>query len=285
MRVLLISLGSILVLVMMLATARFWGLGLPHQEFKHPFFEQRAIYTVQVENLGQAADAMKADPAVVLWLDVRISKDRKLFVLSQTTAHSFLKPENMGSDFRGSKTYMYDWAQIKTYFTEAKPLTDFVSQFPQQRFIVNVIDNHDQIHELLTKELSECSPEKRILVQSETDVILKSVKDKEPFWIFGTSLPELTRLVTFSSIGLQPAISVRGDVMISPLRLHERTFINEEVLIEMKRRLKKVLLGPIKNDAELNQAVSLFQKSLVDGFIVENPKQIKLISAQIGAIK
>lgn len=285
MRLLLISLGSIVVFAMMLMTARFWGLGLPYQEFKHPFFDQRAIYTVQVENLGQAADAVKADSEVVLWVDVRITKDGKLFVLSQTTANSFLKPENMGSDFRGNKTYMYDWAQIKTYFTEAKPLADFVSQFPKQRFVVNVIDNQYDIHEILTKELKDFSPEKRIIVQSETDVILKSVKDKEPFWLFGTSLPELTRLITFSSIGLHPAISVRGDVMISPLRIHERNFINEQVLSEMKRRLKKVLIGPVKNDAELNQAVSLFQKNLVDGFIVENPKQIKLISAQIGAIK
>ena len=285
MRVLLISLGSIALLVIMLATARFWGLGLPYQEFKHPFFSQRAIYTVQVENLGQAADAIKADPDVVLWVDVRMTRDQKLFVLSQTTANSFLKPENMGSDFRGAKTYMYDWAQLKTYFTEAKPLADFVSQFPTQRFIVNVIDNQYEIHEILAKEIKNYAPEKRILVQSETDVILKSVKEKEPFWLFGTSLPELTRLVTFSSIGLEPAIAVRGDVIISPLRLHERKFINEQVLSEMKRRLKKVLIGPVKNDAELNQAVSLFQKNLVDGFIVENPKQIKLISAQIGAIK
>lgn len=285
MRLLLISFGSVVVFLMMLFTARFWGLGIAYQEFKHPFFEQRALYTVQVENFGQAADAIKAEPDVVLWLDVRVTKDHKLIVLSPATTHAYITQSNLGRAYVGPKIYYYNWSLLKTHFAEAKLLTDFVAQFPQRRFVINVIDNQYSIHELVTKELKDYDPDKRFLIHSETDIILKSIKDKEPFWLYGTSLPELTRLVTFSSIGLQPAISVRGDVMISSLKFHQRTFINEDVLSEMKRRKKKVFIGPIKNDIEINQTVGLFQKNLVDGFIVENPKQIKLISAQVGAIK
>jgi len=285
MRLLLISLCSLILLGMMLATARFWGLGIPYQEFKHDFFEKRALYTLRVENLGQAADAVKADPDVVLWIDVRITKDQKLIVLSPETAQSYLKKESIGSEFIGSKVHYYNWSLLKSLFVEAKFLSDFVSQFPQQRFIINVIDNQYKIDQFVVSELKAHSPEKRFLIQSETDIIIKSVKEREPFWLYGMSLPELTRLVTFSSIGLHPAISVRGDVLITPFKIHQRNFMNEEVLLEMKRRMKKVLLGPLKNEADINQAASLFQKNLIDGFIVENPNQIKLISAQIGAIK
>jgi hypothetical protein len=285
MRLLLISLGSIGVFLIMLLTARFWGLGLPYQEFKHPFFEQRALFTVQVENFGQATDAIKAAPDVVLWLDVRVTKDQKLIVISPATTDAYIKKENMGTAYLGHKIYYYNWSLLKTHFAEAKLLSDFIAQFPERRFVINVIDNQYLINELVRKELKDFNPDKRFLIHSETDVIVKTIKDLEPFWLYGISLPELTRIVTFSSIGLQPAISVRGDVLISALKFHQRTFINEDVLSEMKRRKKKILIGPLKNDLEINQAVGLFQKNLVDGFVVENPKQIKLISAQVGSIK
>lgn len=285
MRLFLISFCSVMVLAMILAMSRFWGLSLPYQEFKHPFFDQKALFTVQVENFGQANDAIKMDPDVVLWTDARVTKDQKIVVVSTATSDAFIKKENLGSAFIGNKIYYYDWSLLKTYFVEAKTLGDFVAQFPHQRFIINVVDNSEKVHELVIQELKPHSPEKRFLIQSETDVIVKSIKDQEPFWLYGTSLPELTRLITFGSIGLQPAISIRGDVMIAPLNIRHRKFVNEDVLTEVKRRMKKVLLGPIKNDAEMMQSVSWYQKNLVDGFIVENPKQIKLISAQIGLLK
>lgn len=282
MRVIAILVGTVLFLGMGLLTARFWGLGLPYREFDHAFFDSPSTFVFNVQNFGQANDALKVAPQSVLWLDVRVSRDHEFFIKSPRDLTAVLNEGIVGRTFVGSKPYFYDYAFLKSLMPDLKTLKDFLEQYPQQRFVLNVIDNHDNVHLRLAETLADYQPNDRVLVHSDTDGIIEHLKKEKPFWIYGMSLPELTRVLTFDSIGLGPAIQVRGDVLISPLERFDREFATESLLTEMKRRKKRVLLGPFETDSQVQKAIEYHQSSLSDGFILSNLNQWRLIDSQIG---
>ncbi len=282
MRVLGIFVGTVVVFAMALMTARFWGLGLPYQEFKHDFFQSPTTYTFRVQNIGQANDALKVDPNAIFWLDVRISKDDQFFIQNPKDLQNVLNQGIVGKGFVGNKPYFYNYAFIKSLLPDVKTLEDFLSQFSEQRFVLNIIDNHEGVHVKLHKAIQSFEPDQRVLVHSDTDGIIEHMKKEKPFWLFGMSLPELTRVLTFDSIGLAPSIQVRGDVLVSTLTKHNREFVTESLLSEMKRRKKRVLLGPFESDTQVQQAIHYYQKNLNDGFVLSSLNQWRLIDSQIG---
>jgi hypothetical protein len=44
-----------------------------------------------------------------------------------------------------------------------------------------------------------------------------------------------------------PVASLKSDVWISPLQLKKRTLIDSEIMTELHRRYKKVILGPLES--------------------------------------
>lgn len=282
MRLLGIFGATILFFALSLTMARFWGLSLPHQEFKHAFFQSPSTFIFKVQNIGQANDALKVSPNAIFWLDVRISQDNQFFIQSPHELQTVLNEGIVGKKFLGNKPYFYDYSFIKSLLPDVKTLEDFLTQFPQQRFVLNIIDNHQNVHSNLNKTIQPFSPNDRILFHSDTDGIIQHLKNEKPFWLFGMSLPELTRVLTFDSIGLGPAIQVRGDVLVSPLLKLDREFVTESLLSEMRRRKKRILLGPFETDSQVQKAVEYHQKSLSDGFVLSNMNQWRLIDSQIG---
>lgn len=282
MRLLFIILGTVAFFVMTLLTLRFWGLGLRHQEFQHDFYSASHPYIFQIQNVGQANDVLHLSSDAPLWLDVRITKDHQFFVQDPGEAMAILTPKVLGKNYQGGKPYFYDYAFIKSLFPDLKTVEDFLIQYPNQRFVLNIIDNAESIHKHLQKTLKDHNPEKRLLIHSEVDVVIDTLKKEQPFWLYGMTLPELTRLTAFDSIGLAPAIEIRGDVLVSPIKRRGRSLITASLLEEIQRRKKKVFLGPLESDSEIQMALEFYNSKLINGFVLSNSNQWKILDAQLG---
>jgi hypothetical protein len=282
MRVFCIILGTVIFVGLGLLLARFWGLSLQHKAFDHAFFRSPVTFVFNVQNFGQANDAFKASSTAALWLDVRVSRDHEFFVKSPKDLSAVLNPGIVGKGFLGTKPYFYDYVFLKSIMPDLKSLRDFLEQYPQQKFVLNILDNHESIHLHLAEALANYQPEQRILIQSETAGILEYLKKEKPFWLYGMSLAEVTRILSFDSIGLGPAIQLRGDVLVSPLIRFDREFVTLSLLAEMKRRKKRVLLGPLETDKQVQKAIEYYQKGLSDSFVISNISQWRLIDSQIG---
>jgi hypothetical protein len=107
-----------------------------------------------------------------------------------------------------------------------------------------------------------------VLIQSDTEIVIKSIKEQKPLWLFGTSRSDVMKIVSFDSIGLGPASPFHGDVFISPLKIMNRAAFNEDVLTEIRRRKKLVILGPLLTEQEIVDARSLKP----DGYIYDNSR-------------
>lgn len=244
---------------------RIWGLSLPISEFQSPFFLQTHPWQgLVVTSLSEAEKALQKNPQTILYLNLRLSEDQVLFVqapgfFEQTLMEMKWDPK----DYRGKKTYEYPFEVLKKQFPGLNPVDDFLKKFPQERFILNIIDSATDVHKVVVQTLEKNQVGPLVLIQSDTDVILKAIKEIKPLWTFGTSHAEIMRLLTFDSIGVVAATSMRSDVYVSPLRIKDRSVFNSLLNEELHRRKKKILLGPLTNEQEAKEA----QAYVVDGFI------------------
>lgn len=231
MKLLLISIGAILLFFISLTTTRLWGLGQQYPEFQHPFFSasETPLLILKVKNLDDIAQGLKKKPNLAIWLDLETTREAKLIAFNSE-------------------------------------LKDIVAKYPDQRYALNILNNVESIHESVVNSLKPFSKEKLFLIQSNYNVIMSSIKNLEPFWLYGCSQADLMRFLAFDSLWILPAVPFKGDVFISPLKLLGRVAFNENILTEVRRRNKKIILGPITNKAEFDDASRL----KVDGLLIEN---------------
>ena len=274
MRIILITAFTLIASGILLLTARIWGLSQPHPIYNHPFLsDTKPLIILKVGDLVSAEDAVKIHPSLVLWLDVRFSKDKIPFVLPPLKDVEFLNSKRKDQEqnpsvpiMTGGKISEYDFEKIKSFFPQISKLEDFYSKFPTGKFILNIVDNVADAHLVLTESLKGHKPNERTLVQSDTLILMTSVKELKPEWIFGTSIPDLVRFLTFDSMWILPTTQFKGDVFIAPFKIGKRAAYNDNVIAEMRRRNKKVILGPIENQNELNEALRL----QADGYVTTN---------------
>lgn len=274
MRIIIITVFTFLTLGVLVLMARIWGLSQTFPAYQHAFFAgAEPILIVKTETLTEAQEAVKARPDVVLWLDVRVSKDRVAFVLAPSNDNQFiqLKQEEQAKRpteplFTGGKIAEYDWQKIQEVFPLAPLLTDFYKELPTTRFIINVIDNTNEVHRTVVDELEKVKADNRTLVQSDTLVILTAIKELKPTWLYGTSLPDIMRLLTFDSLYILPTTQLMGDVFIAPLTHRKRPAINDHIVEEMRRRKKRIYLGPLNTEEDF----ALARKYKAEGYIADD---------------
>ncbi|WP_413289639.1 hypothetical protein [Bdellovibrio sp. HCB337] len=262
MRVLFISLVSVVVLFVVLTITRLWGLGQQYPEFEHPFFASGPVIILKVQTEKELEEALQKKADLAFWLDVTTTSDQKLIVFSRDLSNKEMSIEA----YRGPKSLAYPLTQLQNMNPEIRDLKEFLGKYSQQRFVLNVADNVENVHKGLTESLKDLSTDKRILIQSNYNVIMNTVKEIEPFWLYGCSQADLMRFLTFESMWILPATPFKGDVFIAPFVLMGRPAFNESTLEEVRRRNKKIVLGPALDKKEFDDAVRL----KADGIVVEN---------------
>ncbi len=152
--------------------------------------------------------------------------------------------------------------------SESRPLLkDLLIKFPKTRWIINCDDNVHDIQLGLSKVIEETQMGQNVMIQSNYNTILESTKELLPLAVYGSSIADITRLKTFQAMWLLPAAPFKGDVMMTPLQYLKRNTVNTEIVFEMKRRFKKVILGPLQTLEEVQAA----QEMKPDGLFLADP--------------
>lgn len=280
MRVFIISFCCVAVLVLGLFGVREWALMIPSQRFEHAFLSGPPLpyVAVRVDNAEEAQSARALLSNVIFWLDLRLTADGEFLILNPEVVPQALTLEALGADkWKGPHLYRYSEAELRLVFPQAVRLKDFLAAFPEQRAILNVIDNTDDVHTKLIELVGPFKPDERFLFQSDTDIILKSLKEKKPLWLYGSSRSDLMKILTFESIGLEAASPFRGDVFISPLRIMGREAFNEGVLREIRRRHKDIFIGPLFSADEFEKA----QHLMPEGFVLSSVALFKELDKKL----
>lgn len=244
MRVLLLSVTTLALVATALLSVRFWGLSLPIETFDHPWFHRPTPWLIVPEGL-----ATQADPQATLWIEVIRSEEQNLYAV----------PQNF--DFTRKK-----WADAELV-GKATPLVEDLRAWGNRDLILNIRSNVENI-DLQISDLIGKSGNGRLLIQSDYDLVLQSIKKLQPLWLFGTSQAERVRLRSFESMGILPAAPIKADVYIGPFKQRGVELLTEQVFAEMKRRGKKIIVGPIETPEERELAL----RRGADGLYVNQPE-------------
>lgn len=278
MRVFFIIIASLISVLVLITMARIWGLGQNYPVYESAYFSGPTPWIiVKADTLAQAQEILKQKSDAILWLDVRFSREKVPFILPKSRDKEFLDMKQKEQEKNpttpimiGGKLSEYPWEQINEFYKNTPALKEYYEQLPNARFVLNVIDNVADAHVVLVETIKDFKPNDRTLVQSDALVIMTSVKELKPEWIYGTSTPDLMRLLTFDSMYILPSTQFKGDVFIAPFTIMKRPAFNADIIEEMRRRHKRIFLGPIQNETQFAEA----SRYRAEGLITENLPQL-----------
>lgn len=250
MRLLALTFGSLVMIGVLILTVRFWGLGKTHMQFESAFFNQHvSAEEFQVLIPWEQGFFLEQNPNWILWVDVYRGDEEVLL------AKPWIERDrpNRDLDQKSSPT--------------RPALSELLQQFPQARFVLNITDNKERIHIQLQTMIEGLKATERVLITSDFSVITEATKALLPRAIYGSAPQDVIRLKALESLWVLPAATLDSDVLISSLQRNKIDLISLEIVKEMKRRNRKVFLGPLTNKDEVAKAKAL----RVDGLFVSDP--------------
>jgi hypothetical protein len=266
MKLLGISLGALLVAAMLWTTLWFWGQSLTYKQYDHPLLswspvQGQPVLALNTDSFQEASEFLKKNPDSILEINLRVTSEGLLYTAPDASLDFiFQLPKTDASAYKGNKSFYYSYEFLTSHAPGVVPIEKWMELKPRF-WIFNIVDNAMDIDKNLTLWVEKNKMENLIVLTAEADIVISSLKDKNPLWIFGTSLSDLTKLLTLESIHLEALAPFKRDYFITPVRLgigaKDREVLNPVLVKEMKRRLKKVAIGPVHTDQDREKALNL----------------------------
>lgn len=241
---LVVTLGCLFVSALAFVSIKQFARSTVYAEYSHPMLRTEVTETSPRIFVKPASE--KLMPALSgdenLFLDVALTLDHKLVVLNEKTSQHI-------------RSVNYDQIQKQAVpFAEAMKLANHI----ERKFIFNFTENALGTHEIFLDELKKLKLEKgqNFIAVSDYEASMKALKELEPALIFGTTKPEILRLVAMDSMYLIEATSLRADVVIHPLKIRGVGFYTTSLMNELSRRHVKTIIGPV-DSADLAEAQKL----------------------------
>lgn len=251
MRLLVLVFGVVFAIVVGFSTIKMMSDAQVYTPYKTNYFKENEKLVIVAWEQSYLLEK-KAD--LILWVDVY--RNTKGEILAKPWKDRNLLKKDLPQDAN-----------------PARPLLlDLLKKFPQTRWVINCDDNTQDIQVTLNSVLNEAQVQERAMIQSNYNTILESLKESQPMLVYGSTIADMTRLKTFQSMYLMSAAPFKGDVLFSALTYLNRPTVTKEMVYEMRRRFKKVILGPLMNAQEVEAAKILEP----DGLFVADPFLLQL---------
>lgn len=248
MRLLQVTLGTAFVCLMLFISVRLWGEGQTYRPYESAFWHKNEASPFIIIPWEQNY-FLEKNPNWILWADVYRGDNQDILVRPWIERDLKIK-------------------DLERTPSPARPLlVELLKKYPQARWVINCNHNVQDIHLQLAKIFTETGSSEKIILQSDYNTILISTKDKAPLVLYGSTPADLTRLKVFDSLWLLPAAPFKGDLFISAFKYRNIPTLNRDIALELKKRFKKIILGPLSNETEIQQAMELS----ADGLFIVDP--------------
>lgn len=224
MRLVLIIAGTFLVGGALLLVVRFWGLAQPLKTYQSEFLNYQGVAFI--------LPLTQEDVATQSWKNLISSAGPRTLIFQ--------------TELRSEDGKNVEVGKFQALVNETRP----------HRLILKVEANEGNI-DLRVSELIQPQDEERIMIQSEVDVILRSIKNLRPRLIFGSSRADETRFYFFNELFILPATPFRGDILWLSLSPRQGLLPEPSMVNEVHRRRKKVFVGPVSDAKSYSEALNL----------------------------
>ncbi|MCC2678923.1 MAG: hypothetical protein K0R29_1499 [Pseudobdellovibrio sp.] len=226
--------ATLMVCFMAMLTTKMWGRSRHFTEYQHAFFSAEAaklpVIFQDTTGLSRADAEALLNGNDNLYLEVAFTQDQILVLPLKK--------------FDRAVRY-YNLADVKNDVLDVDQLAPFLKK--DRKFILKLMENTRAEHEVFVENMQKMGLEKsqNFLVMSDYEAPLKALKELAPAYVYGSTKPEVLKIVAMQSMYLLEAVSFRADALVQPLELRNQEFFNQEILSEMKRRFVKIIVGPV----------------------------------------
>lgn len=257
MRLVGITLGTFILAFLVWSILWLWGQSFQYQAYDHPLMNiSNATPALQTNNLQGAQAFLKSNSQGGILLQLRMSSDGEFFTATDDEL-SFISELNKtdSSQYKGNKHFYYHFVFLKSRASQILSLDAWLSRLSPQFWILDIQDNALEIDRYLIEAIEKNGLQDKVIIRSDIDLVVSSLKSQKPLWIYGSTLSDLSKLLTMSSLHLESLVNFQRDYFFSPLRLHDRDMMNDRVLSEIRRRHKRIALGPVRTDLDRERAL------------------------------
>lgn len=269
MRLIFISLGTLLIVGLMWGIAHFWGLSQVYVPFESPFFAESSSANPQSSTSATAPATIANSAAPKKW--VVIPWEQNYFLEKIPDAILWADVYRGEADLLLVKPWVErnkPNRQLEKKSTSTRPLlADLLTQYSKARFVLNITDNVEQIHEQVANIIEQTKASGRVIITSPYPVVINSIKDLKPMELYTNSSVDFVKMNFFEALNLLPAMPFKYDIFFGPLMHRNTPIVTKDMVIELKRRHKKVLIGPIGNAEGLAKAKEVD----ADGYFLADP--------------
>jgi hypothetical protein len=251
MRIIIVTIGTLIVCFGALMATKFWGQARQFPEYQHPFFAQATSPLIFKEVAGLPRSEVEAV----------LKSDANLFLeLAFTEDQIMVLPlEKLEKEVRH-----YNLSEIKEKVLDVEQLAPYLKA--NRRVIMKLMENTRAEHEVFVENLKKIGMQdaKNFLVMSDYEAPLRSLKEIAPEYVYGSTKPEILRIVAMQSMHILEAVSIRADALVQPLEIRNQDFYNNELVNEMKRRHVKIIVGPVSS-SEMSRALQINPFGIIVG--------------------
>lgn len=270
-----VTLAILLLSICVLFTLRFYGLSQRYQVYDHPLMKASEPWvfawggdTKQGPSHSlpalRSASRMKG---VILGLSVQMNAEK----------HFYAIPQDWEGSVESSQTRFIDMndQQVKSLVLgDGKPpmsLESVFQTFPETPLFLWIKDNAENIDLRLEPLLKRYAVRQNILIHSEYDNVVKSLKALMPEILYGTGVGQRIRMLMLSDLWLETVGAIDGDFVVSSLKEKGITVISPEMMREVARRQKIFILGPLNNPEDNKKALAFG----ASGYLTADPQDLK----------
>lgn len=239
-----ITLGTFLIIGILYFTAKFYSLSIGYAPYDHPLLKKQTPWIVLDCKESTCLREANSVPNFFAGLHIRFNQETKTLGV-------------VGFE---------------------KAIEDILNENPNLSFLLSVDDNIQEIDLMLEAKVRLLKKTDNIIVTSEFDNVVGSLKRLVPQLIYGTGAGQKARLIMLDSIGLAGFPEVDGDIVLSPITQGKVKLINFSVKNEIERRKKHIIIGPLSTESAVIDAINLNPS----GYLVENTNLAKKIVELLG---
>jgi len=264
------------VLILFLCTwimLRFYGISQVYQTYDHPLMKKEKPWILawggELEDgpshSREALQSAAKQDGVILAINLQINAEKHFFAIPQDFK---IKNEIVNiNNLSDSETLSLDLGDGKSPLS----LEQFFDEFGNSPLLIWVRDNNENIDLRLEPIFKKYKSHAQLIVHSEFDNVVNSIKKLIPDLLYGTGVGQRVRLLMLVSIGLESIATVDGDLLIAPLHEGKISAISVELKEEIIRRQKIFIIGSLNDVSANNQALSFG----ATGYLTSYPRDLK----------
>lgn len=253
-RLLFISLTSILWSVMIIFFLRFLGSQQTYRPLKHDLINfdtlqsdsPQTFYSIIEAPLPSIDVYRKIVPQLIhtpqkselLKIDIYPTRKGEWVILSKKQ----FKVEKFGLKRVRLKSIEEIHADMIDPTYEVIPLENFLKTFPKLRLAVEVHAQHDAPLEKISALFEQYNYDENLLILSQYEGTLRELKKTNPRWLYGSSSANLVKLNLMASLFLETLITMDFDVFVIDYDQQKPPVLNKRLIKEINQRFKKVFV-------------------------------------------